>query len=278
MIRVELLVSPRKYLLLILMLALAIRAAMLEVAWRNDSASSGYPAFLPLSGVTEPLGYGIAQIVGILLDLLLVYLTYVLGARLVSTEAGLWAALMQALSALAIGISAHILTDSIFALLLTLIILVLARHFYEGQWWPVALAATLMAAAVYVRPIGTLFVPVAVGVPLFLPRRLSNAWRRCRDRWNAAGVLIHKELYGEPVHGMQCDQRAEPSVLEGRQRLGQISRRLLAGGNQVPTNSPGSSLAVAASTPGDRLGVPPSGKVVAIADAGDHLRRRARHA
>jgi 4-amino-4-deoxy-L-arabinose transferase-like glycosyltransferase len=199
--------STARYLLLILILALAGRAALLRVAWRNDAAAlsidareyvaaatslatqhtfetngrpeirrtPGYPLFLAVCGLTGPLGYGIAQLMGMLLDVLLVYLTYVLGARLVSATAGLWAAALQALSAVAIGNSVRILTDGVFALLITTVILLLARHFSDGKWWPVGLAAALTAAAIYVRPVGTIFVPIAVAALLFRPRRLVNA-------------------------------------------------------------------------------------------------------
>ena len=185
--------STARYLLLILILALAGRAALLRVAWRNDSAAlsidsreyvaaatslatqhtfetnghpeirrtPGYPLFLAVCGLTGPLGYGIAQLMGMLLDVLLVYLTYLLGARLVNATAGLWAAAPQALSAVAIGSRVRIL--------------LLARHFSDGKWWPVGLAAALTAAAIYVRPVGTIFVPMAVAALLFRPRRLVNA-------------------------------------------------------------------------------------------------------
>ena len=196
-----------KLLLSILLVALAGRAALLCFVWRSDSAftdidsreylavannlatehtfetnkypeirrTPGYPVFLVACGLTGPLGYGIAQIVGILLDVLLVYMTYVLGRRLVSETAGLWAAALQALSPLAIALSVRILTDSIFTLLITAGIFLLARHFDEGKWWPLALAAALTATAIYVRPVGTIFVPIVVIVLLFRPRRLANA-------------------------------------------------------------------------------------------------------
>jgi 4-amino-4-deoxy-L-arabinose transferase-like glycosyltransferase len=199
--------SRQKYLLLILAVALAGRLLLLRVAWRNDSAvigidsreyltaaaslasrhtfetggypeirrTPGYPALLALCGAAGPRGYGFAQIVGLLVDVLLVFLTYVLGARLVSPAAGLWAAALQALSAVAIASSVHILTDGVFSLLLTLVILLLARHFRDREWWPVALAAALTAAAIYVRPVGVIVVPAAAVVLLVGPRRLVNA-------------------------------------------------------------------------------------------------------
>src|ERR1035437_345848 len=102
----------RRYLLLaILLLALASRGWLLLTAWRSPAAltpdspsylvaaaslsksgtfrtdghpeifrTPGYPLFLVACGLTGSLGYGTAQIVQVLLDVLLVYVTYRLAA------------------------------------------------------------------------------------------------------------------------------------------------------------------------------------------------------
>jgi 4-amino-4-deoxy-L-arabinose transferase-like glycosyltransferase len=197
----------RRYLLIILVLALASRGALLGVAWRSDSAAlapdstsyiapalslaterlfqtnqrpellrtPGYPVFLIACGLAGPSGYGNAQVVQVLLDVLLVYLTYALGVRLVSRTAGLWAAAFQACSLLAITFSTKILSDGLFSLLITIAILQLVRHIHEGGLRPLTVAAIVTAAATYVRPVGLIFVPIVVLVLLLGQRRIASA-------------------------------------------------------------------------------------------------------
>jgi 4-amino-4-deoxy-L-arabinose transferase-like glycosyltransferase len=196
----------RHYLPLILMLALASRGALLGVAWRSDSAAlapdspsyiapalslateavfktnqqpeifrtPGYPAFLVACGLTGPLGYGIAQIVQLLLDVLLVYLTFVMGTRLVSPAAGLWAAALQACSLVATLSSVKVLSDGLFAFLITVAILLLVRHLEEGKLRLLMMAAGVTGVATYVRPVGFIFVPIVVLVLLFQERRIAR--------------------------------------------------------------------------------------------------------
>jgi 4-amino-4-deoxy-L-arabinose transferase-like glycosyltransferase len=197
----------RHYLLLILVLALAGRGALLGVAWRSDSAAAalssdsptylapalslategtfktnqhleifrtpGYPAFLVACGFAGPLGYGITQIVQVLLDVLLVYLTFVLGARLVSPVAALWAAGFQACSLVAMLSSVKVLSDGLFAFLITIAILLLVRYLEEGKLRLLITAAAVTAAATYVRPVGFIFMPIVVAVLLFRQRRTA---------------------------------------------------------------------------------------------------------
>ncbi len=198
----------RHCLLFILALALATRAAPLGVTWRSDSAAApmssdsatylapalslategtfktnrqleifrtpGYPAFLVACAFTGRWGYGIAQIVQVLLDVFLVYLTYMLGARLVSRAAGLWASALQACSVLAITSSTKILSDGLFSLLITIAMLCVVRHIRIGGLQPLALGAAATAAATYVRPVGFIFVPIVALVLLFRPRRPAS--------------------------------------------------------------------------------------------------------
>jgi hypothetical protein len=198
----------RHYLLLILVLALAGRGALLGVAWRSDSAAAvlssdsptylapalslategafktnqhleilrtpGYPAFLVACGLTGPLGYGITQIVQVLLDVLLIYLTFMLGARLVSTSAGLWAAGFQACSLVAMLSSVKVLSDGLFAFLITVAIFLLVRYLEEVKLPLLITAAAVTAAATYVRPVGFIFVPIVGAVLLFRQRRMAR--------------------------------------------------------------------------------------------------------
>jgi 4-amino-4-deoxy-L-arabinose transferase-like glycosyltransferase len=181
-------------LFLVLAVALAVRVSLLVATWRTpvsalapDSASylvtaaslatqgsfktsglpevfrtPGYPAFLVACGSAGPSGYAIAQVVQVLLDVLLVYLVYAMGTRLVGRTAGLWAAGFQALSVVSILSSVQILSDGLFSFLITVAMLLLLRHFQEGGWRFLALAAAVTAVATYVRPVGLIFVAVMV--------------------------------------------------------------------------------------------------------------------
>ncbi len=194
-------------LLIVLVLAIVLRAALLMAAWRNDRAAlsndsavyminaqnlakdgtfsngglpellrtPGYPLFLVICGITGPFGYGLVQVVQLLLDVMLVYLTYVLGTRLAGPAAGLWAAALHAVSVLAMVGSVRILTDSVFSFLFMVAILLVVKHLREGSRWPLLLAAGVIAVGTYIRPVGLLFVPVVLLVLVFRPRRVMNA-------------------------------------------------------------------------------------------------------
>ncbi|RPI61827.1 MAG: hypothetical protein EHM48_05025 [Planctomycetaceae bacterium] len=154
----------------------------------------GYPVFLiPYvpSGMENDngdyLSLKTAVVVQICLDVLLVFLTYHLGRVLVSHRVGLLASALQAISPVVVASSCRILSDSLYALLLTLAIVLLVRHFRKGrgydgsasrepvvggtdgqyfvmdnshngqgrfEWWSLGLAAIVMVAACYVRPVG----------------------------------------------------------------------------------------------------------------------------
>jgi len=93
----------------------------------------GYPCFLSTMMLLWPdrqgLNLAAALVVQILLDCLLVLLTYLLGKELLSRRLGLWAALLQAISPLAIAYSCRILSDSLFALLITAALCAAVRYF-----------------------------------------------------------------------------------------------------------------------------------------------------
>jgi hypothetical protein len=93
----------------------------------------------------------------VLLDLHLVLLTFFLGRALAGHGAGLAAALFQAISPLAAAASCRILSDGVFAFMLTAALLLLLRHFRSGGWWSLLSAGLMMGAACYVRPVGLAF-------------------------------------------------------------------------------------------------------------------------
>ncbi|MHC4563444.1 MAG: hypothetical protein ACYS8X_11805 [Planctomycetota bacterium] len=126
----------------------------------------GYPAYLAL---TEDVANGMWMALAgqIVLDLVLVVLAFVLGKMLAGTAAGLLAAGLQACSPLAIAASCRVLSDSLFALLLTLTVVLLVVHFRKGPRWSLIVAAAAMVAGCYVRPVGLAFAVVIVGVLLW---------------------------------------------------------------------------------------------------------------
>ena len=171
---------------IVLLVALAGRLALLAAAWSHperllapDSRSyvelsdslaedgtfrrdgraeifrtPGYPAFL-LVGV--PFGrYWVpaAALVQIAADVLLVYLTYLLGCVLCDRGAGLWAAAFQALSIVAAVASVRVLSDSLYAMGLTLSVLLVCLHFRTLRWWPLLTGAVVAGGACYFRPVG----------------------------------------------------------------------------------------------------------------------------
>ncbi len=102
----------------------------------------------------------------LLLDLHLVLLTFFLGRSLAGHGAGLLAALLQAISPLAAAASCRILSDGVFAFMLTAAVLLILRHFRTGGWWPLLSAGLMMGAACFVRPVGLAFSAVMAMVVL----------------------------------------------------------------------------------------------------------------
>ncbi len=199
----------KRPLLIILLVALALRAGLLAAGWqqpgrffRPDSAdydalarslaergefsrtptgpaelfrTPGYPLFL--AGVYAVSQYSVhaAIAVQILMDVVLCGLVYLLGTRLFDRRVGLWAAGLQAVSTAAIVSSVQILSDSLFAFLLTAAILLLVRHFRTLRWWPLLLGGAVVGAACYVRPVGVYFGVIVVLVLLLRCRSVRSA-------------------------------------------------------------------------------------------------------
>ena len=197
-----------RWLWIILAVALAVRVALLAAVWHEPQQlltpdSGGYLA-LARHLVTEgsfaagdepeifrtpgyPLMLAAALLVGgeehqiqiaagvqILLDVLLVYLTFLLGLRLGGRRAGIIAAALQAVACVAVASSVRMLSDAPFAVMLTAAVLLLIRHFDTGRWRPLLQAAVLAGAACYVRPLGLVFVAIAAAVLLCRAKRLRR--------------------------------------------------------------------------------------------------------
>jgi len=134
----------------------------------------GYPAFLLLSIPFGPSWCRANALLQIAIDLALVYLTYLLGWMLVDQRTGLLAAAFQAVSAVAAVSSVRVLSDGLFAFLLTLAVLLAVHHLKTGRWWSLLWAAGVLGVSCYVRPVGLAFGAVLAVVLLFRPKRFRR--------------------------------------------------------------------------------------------------------
>ncbi len=158
----------------------------------------GYPAFLraigvaptgpeapPLSwdeitnnrwAVNQPIPFPAYRpgrlIVQVLLDVVLVYLVFLLGRALCSERVGLVAAAIQAITPVSVVASVRVLSGSLFALLLIGSILLLVWYLKKDRKLLVFPAGILLGLACLVRPIGG---PFAVIVFVVI---LAARWRR----------------------------------------------------------------------------------------------------
>ncbi len=135
----------------------------------------GYPLFL--AGVYAVSGYSVhaVLVVQILLDVALCWLVYLLGARLFDRRVGLWAAALQAVSTVAIISSVRVLSDSLFAFMLTASVLLLLSHFKTLRWQPLLLGGIVAGCACYVRPVGVFFGVIVLLVLLLRCRAVRRA-------------------------------------------------------------------------------------------------------
>ena len=160
----------------------------------------GYPLFL--AGVLAVYGenFHALVMVQILLDVLLCWLVYRLGTMLISPPVGLVAAAVQAVTPSSVAYSARVLSDGLFALLLTAGLALLVRHLRAARGWhgllasrvasgtntackqavpPVifkdlallALSGLALGAACLVRPAGLPVIGVAALLLLLRPKR-----------------------------------------------------------------------------------------------------------
>ncbi len=141
----------------------------------------GYPLFL-LTGAEygdEPhraRGWRVVLMAQVLLDVLLVGLTYLLAKQVVSQTAGLAAAAFQAVAPVAVASSCRLLSDSLYAFLLTAALLLFVRHLRgRGHSRTLMASAAIMAVACYVRPVGLVMAAIMLAVLLIRPHRLVRA-------------------------------------------------------------------------------------------------------
>ena len=190
----------------ILIMALALRLGLLAIAWNSpeqlttpdsrgyvelsDSMANdvsfqregegeifrtpGYPAFLIIGALFGDSWWRVTSIVQIAADVLLVYLTYLLAVMLCGRAAGLWAAVFQAVAAVAVVSSVRVLSDGLFALMLTMTVLLLVHHFKAGTWWSLLGAACAAGLSCYLRPTGTVLCAIVTIVLLFRAKRFRR--------------------------------------------------------------------------------------------------------
>lgn len=163
----------------------------------------GYPGFLAACNIAPPnaprqlRGLWLALELQVLMDTILVMVTYALAKELAPQAEGtssrahgqgtsdacdrraqrvaLVAGGLQAISLLAIASCCRVLSDSLFAFLLTASVLLMVRHFRTSAWRALLGSALLLGAACYVRPVGLVMAGVFVVVLLSRAKRLRRA-------------------------------------------------------------------------------------------------------
>lgn len=135
----------------------------------------GYPVFLLLGKPFGESGWRVILLLQILLDVSVVYVTFLLGRELCREGAALWAAAFQAVCVLTIAMTVRLLTETCFLFLTLLGMLMAVRHFKTAGWGYLIASAVAFGVAAYIRPVSPLFVAIVLLMLLFRPRRI----RRC---------------------------------------------------------------------------------------------------
>jgi 4-amino-4-deoxy-L-arabinose transferase-like glycosyltransferase len=236
----------------ILLVAAGVRIAVLACAWNHgqrvltpDSATyvqlshslagelsfqiddrpeinrtPGYPFFLAFSAAWGDSWWRAAAVAQVLLDVLLVHLTFLLGWMLLDNDrAGLIAAAFQAVSPLAVAASVRMLSDSVFAFMLTFSFLLVAYHLRSQRRWALLAGAVSLAAACYVRPVGIVFAGVVTVVLLLGLRRVTRAGlfvgivAACLAPWVARNVITADFAGFSSFGGDSAYQFAVPELI-----------------------------------------------------------------
>ena len=147
----------------------------------------GYPFFLIVGSLFGESWWKVVVPMQIALDVLLVYMTFLLGTLLWDQRAGLWAAAFQAVAAVSVAASLRILSDGLFAVLLTLSVLLGVHHFKTSKWWSLVGAAAAAGLGCYLRPVGLVF---CLLMGLVLLARVFADKARLRSAAAFAGIVI----------------------------------------------------------------------------------------
>ena len=135
----------------------------------------GYPVFLLIGRPFGASAWRATAVAQLLIDVGLVGLTWLLGVRLAGPRAGLWAAAFQAVTPVAVAAGLRMLSDGLYAFLLTAAVLLLLKHFRTSRRLPLAGAAGAMGLACYVRPVAMVMAALMVLVLLCRRRGLGRA-------------------------------------------------------------------------------------------------------
>jgi 4-amino-4-deoxy-L-arabinose transferase-like glycosyltransferase len=158
----------------------------------------GYPLLLAFSIPWGESWWQAVLVFQVILDVVLVYLTFLLGWMLAGDRAGLIAAALQAVEPLVVASSLRILSDSLYAFLFILAILLLVHCVRHGRWWALIASALVLGAACYVRPVGGVMAAVAAVMLLLVggERRLLKAVAMagivglCAAPWVVRNVIV----------------------------------------------------------------------------------------
>ena len=139
----------------------------------------GYPLFLMPGILIGHVEY-VTVVLQILLSVLTVYIVYRL-ALLVSDreEVALTAGLLYAVEPLSIIFSVTLLTETLLALFLTASVLFLCRYLTRPRTSELVIAALLISAATYVRPL-SYYYPLAVSASLLIMALMAESGKRRR--------------------------------------------------------------------------------------------------
>ncbi len=145
----------------------------------------GYPLVLaashhlpgPYTRLHPTVGVRVAPVLAfqVLVDLHLVLLAYGLGRCVRDHATGLLAALLLAVCPVSVAASCRVLSDSLFAFLLTAAAVLALLHMRSGRWRTLIPAAVAMGVACYVRPVGLAMSGLFAFALLLRPKRLRRA-------------------------------------------------------------------------------------------------------
>ena len=136
----------------------------------------GYPVFLSVFlWPSAPWGAILLVLMILGLEAGFIYLVFRMGRFLIDSRVGLLGALFQAVSPLAMGSCARFLSDSLYAFVFTLGLLLMIHHLRNGRWGPLVAAAGAIAVGCYIRPVGLVMGALFMLVLLFCPKRFRRA-------------------------------------------------------------------------------------------------------
>ena len=200
-------------LLIILVIAFALRASLLIVAFQHPERAFQLDSLTYVEPALKLLGEGLypetayrtpvyplfiaaiysvfgphpqAVIAGqVIIGMFSVLLTYILGLRLVCRRTAIIAALLMAINVESITHTFYILSETLFTFLLLLSLLALIQFWQKGGRFLLPISAITMAVATLCRPI-TQYLPVLVAILIVFGLR-QLAWRQ---RFFAAATYL----------------------------------------------------------------------------------------